>query len=149
MPHYQLHDSHTWSPIAATMPFPNINVSMINPNIVNSQHSPSCMNMNDVTMKYTNHQKETQNLTKKLRIITHPSTLQRARKIPTHNANPWTTVQPVHSILTTTNLQLGSCLYASYWPKSLQREDSQCDYARIAKPHPRQQQPFARNLQRD
>jgi hypothetical protein len=48
IPNYQLHDSHTQSPIAATMPFPKINVSTINPNIMNSQHSPSCMNMNDV-----------------------------------------------------------------------------------------------------
>jgi len=66
---------------------------------------------NDIINK---HQKETQNLTKKLQIISHPSTLQSARTIPTHNVNPWTTVQPVHSILTTTYLQLGSYLYISY-----------------------------------
>ena len=77
------------------------------------------MNMNDVIIMQTKHQKETENLTKKLPIITHLSTLQSARKIPTHNANPWTTVQPVHAILTTTELQLGGCLYAFYWPKSL------------------------------
>jgi hypothetical protein len=70
------------------MPFPKINISTINPNIVNSPHSPSCMNMNDVMIKYTTYQKETQNLTKKLQIITYPSTLQSARTIPTHNANP-------------------------------------------------------------
>jgi len=64
-----------------------INISMINPNIVNSQYSPSCMNMNDVIMKSTKHQEETQNLTKKLQIITYLSTLQSARTIPTHNAN--------------------------------------------------------------
>ena len=51
IPNYQLHDSHTRSPIAATMPFPIINVSTINPNIVNSEHSPSCMNMNDVIIE--------------------------------------------------------------------------------------------------
>jgi len=88
IPNYQLHDSHTRSLIAATMPFPKTNVSTIDPNIVNSQHNPSCMNMNDVIIKYAKHQKETQNLTKELQIITHLSTLQSARKIPTHNANP-------------------------------------------------------------
>jgi hypothetical protein len=88
-------------------------------------------------------------ITKKLQIITHPSTLQSARKIPTHNANPLTTVQPVNSILTMTNLLQGGCFYISYWPKSLMREDSQCDRARVAKPHPQQQQLFPRNGQRD
>ena len=93
---YQLHHSHTPSPIAATMPFPKTNFSMINPNIVNSQHSPLWMNMNDVIMKYTHQQKETQNLTKKLQIITHLSALQSARNIRTHNTNSSITDQPVH-----------------------------------------------------
>jgi hypothetical protein len=92
IPNYQIHDSHTRSLIAVTITLPNINVSMINPNIVNSQYSCSCMNMNNVMIKYTKHQKETQNVNKKLQIITHPSTLQSARQIPTHNANHCTTV---------------------------------------------------------
>ena len=149
IPNYQLHDSHTRSSITATMPFSKINVSTINPNMVNSQHSPSCMNRNDVIIKYTKHPKETQNLNKKLQIFTHLSTLQSARRIPTHNANSWTTVQPVHSILTRTNLQLDGYLYASNGAKSVQREDSQCDRARVAKPHPHQQHGPARNRQRD
>jgi len=99
--------------------------------------------------KINKHQKEIQNLTKKLQIITHPSTLQSVRKIPTHNSKPWTTVQPVLSILTTTNLQLRSWLYITDWPKTVQRKDLQCVYARIAPPHPHRQQHFAQNPQRD
>jgi len=114
-----------------------------------SQHSPSCMNMTDVIIKYTKHQKVTQNLSKKLQIITHWSTLQSARKITTHNTNHWTTIQPVHSILRTTNLQLGGCLYTSNQPWCLQQEDSLCEHAWVAKPHPHQQQHFAHDRQRD
>ena len=51
IPNYQLHDSDTRSPIAATVPFPKNSISTINPNILNSQHSPSCMNMTDVIIK--------------------------------------------------------------------------------------------------
>jgi len=51
IPNQQLHDSHTRSPIAGTMPVPTLYFSMINSNIMNSQHSPSCMNMNDVIIK--------------------------------------------------------------------------------------------------
>jgi hypothetical protein len=51
LPNNQLHDSHRQSPISATMPFPKITISTINPNIVNSQHSLSCINMNDVIIK--------------------------------------------------------------------------------------------------
>jgi len=131
------------------MPFPTPNVSMINPKIVNSEHSPSWMNTNDVIINWTKHWKETQILSKKLQIITHPCTLQSARKIPTRYTIPWTILLPLHSILTTTNLQLGGCLYASYLPKSLQQEDSQCDHAHIAKPHPHQHQRFAGNWKRD
>jgi len=149
IPHYGLHDSDTRSTIAATMPSPKRHFSTINPNIVNSQHSPSGMNMNNVITTYTNHQKEIQNLTKKLQIFTHVCTLQSGRKIPAHNANHWTTVQPVHSIFKTTGLQLGSCLYASYWPKSLQLEDSQCNGARVAKPNPHHQRCCASYWQRD
>jgi len=58
-------------------------------------------------------------------------------------------MQLVHSILTTTNFKLGGCLYAVYWPHSLQQDDSQCDRAHVAKPHPHQQQGFACNWQRD
>jgi hypothetical protein len=106
IPNYQFHESHTWSPIAAileTMPFPKIKVSMISPNIVNSQHSPSCMKMNHCNNKINKtpkwdpkpHQK-----TPNYHASVHPAKCQ---KIPTHNANPWTTVQPVHSILTMTH----------------------------------------------
>jgi len=146
---YQSHDSHAQSPIAATIPFPKTNFSMINPNIMNSQLSTSCMNLNDVIIKYTKYQKETQNLTKKLQIITHRSTLQSARNVHTRNPNPETTDQRVHSILAMNNLQLGGCLYKSYWPKSLQLEDSQCNHAQIAMPHPQQQQCIVYNQQRD
>jgi len=99
--------------------------------------------------KIHKHLNETQNLSKKLQIVTHPSTVQSARKIRTCNTNPWTTIQPVHSILTLTNLQLRGSLYSSYWPKGPQQEDSQCDGAHIAMPHPHQQQRFAPIRQRD
>jgi len=51
IPNNLLHDYHTRSPIAATMPLPKTYVSTIDPTIVNTQHSPSCMNMNDVMIK--------------------------------------------------------------------------------------------------
>jgi len=51
IPNYQLHDSYTRSPIADTMPFPKIHFPTIIPNIVNSQHIPSSMKMNDVIIK--------------------------------------------------------------------------------------------------
>jgi hypothetical protein len=84
----ELHDSYMQSPITATMPFSKTNITTINLNIVNSQYSPSCLNMNVVIIKYTKQQKETQSLSKKLQIITHLSTLQSGRVIPSHNANP-------------------------------------------------------------
>jgi len=146
--HYQLHDSHTWCPIAATMCFPTTCIWMINPNIVNSQHSPSCMNMTDIIIKSTKYQKETQNLSKKLQSITCPSTLHSARQIVTRHPNPCTTFQPVHSMLTMTNLQLCSRLYDSCWPKSKQWENLQCIRAHVAYPHPHQQQLFAPNQER-
>jgi hypothetical protein len=85
IPNYASHSSHTWSPNAGTMAVTKINFSMVNTKIVNSQHSRSWMNMNDVIIKYTKHQIEPQNLTKKLQITTYPSTLQTAGRIPTHN----------------------------------------------------------------
>jgi hypothetical protein len=85
IPNYASHSSHTWSPIAGTMAVTKINFSMVNPNIVNSQHSCSWMNINDVIIKYTKHQIQSENLTKKLQITTYPSTLQTAGRIPTHN----------------------------------------------------------------
>jgi len=145
----RLHDSHTQSPIAATMPFSKTNVSTINPKIVNSQHSPSCMNRNDVTINQTTSHKVTQNVTNYLQIITHLCALTRVRKIPTKNANPWTTVQLLQSFLTTTNLQQFSLVYTCYSPMLLTREDSQCDRACVAVPHTHQQQCFACNPQRD
>jgi len=135
--------------LSLPLPLPKTSVSTINPNIINSQQSPSCMDMTDVIMKYTKHQKETQNLSKKLQTITFPSTLQSARNLPTHNANPWTAVHPVHSILTITNLQLGSCFSTSYRPKSWQWEDLQYDRACVAEWHPQQQQRSACIQQRD
>ena len=149
IPLCQLHDSYIWSPNTRNMRFPKTSALMINPDIINTQYSPSCMNMNDVILQYTKHQKETQNLTKSLRVITHLSTLLSARKISTHNANPLTTVEPVPSIITTTNLQLGCCMYNSHWPKSLQWENSQCDHACVAKPHLHQQQDILRQQQGD
>jgi len=100
-------------------------------------------------IKYTNHQNETQNLSKKIQIITHPSTLQSAIEIPTHNTNPWTTIQPVHSNLTTTNWHLGGCVFAAYWQESIQQKDSECDCGHGAKPHHPQQQLSARIPQWD
>ena len=41
----------------------------------------------------------------------------------------------MNSIHTRTNLQLGGWFYTSYWTKSLQQGDSQCDRAGEAKPH--------------
>jgi hypothetical protein len=70
---FQLHDSHTQHPIAAPMLYPTTHVSMIIPNSVNSQQSPSCMNMHDVIINGTNDHKETQNRTKKLQIIINAS----------------------------------------------------------------------------
>ena len=122
---------------------------MIYPKIVESQQSPSWMNMTYVILKWNEHQKQIQNLTNKLQIFSDLSTLQTSRKVNSHNTNPWTTVQAVHFILTMTNLQLGGCRNASYWPKSLQREDSQCDCAHIANPHPHQQWCISHNQQRD
>jgi len=145
----QSHNCPTQNRIAATIPLPESSFSTINPNIVNSQHSQSCMNMTNVITKWTKHWKESQNLSKKLQIITNLSTLHSARKIPTHNANPLTIVKPEHSIPTTTILQQGGCLNGCYWPESLQWEDSQCDRARVAKPHCHQQQRFAWNWQID
>jgi len=113
------------------------------------QYNPSCMNMTDVIIVYLKRHKETQNLSKRPQIVIHPSTLQSAKKFPAHSANSWTAVQPVHSILTITNLQLGSCLYVFYWPKSPQREDSQGDCAHIAKSQPHQQHRFANDRERD
>jgi hypothetical protein len=40
------------------------------------------MNMNNVTIQLTKHQKEAQNLSKKLEIITYPSTLKFATEYP-------------------------------------------------------------------
>jgi hypothetical protein len=77
------------------------------------------MNMNHVVINWTTHQKDTQILIQKLPIITHSFTLQTARKVPTHSTNPLTTIQPVHSILTMTNFQLGGCLHTFNWPWSL------------------------------
>jgi len=148
IPIYQLHDSHTQSPIAATMPFQITSLESIDPNIVNSQLSPSCMNMTDVIIQWTKHQKKTQNPSKKPQTISHPSTLHSARNIPTHNTKLWTTIQPVHTIHTTRNLQLGSPPYASYWPNILQREDSQCHCAPVGKRHPPLQHCFAHNWHR-
>jgi len=51
-----------------------------------------------------------ENLTRKLQIITHPSTLQSARKVPIHSANPSTIFQSVHYILTMSALKLGGSL---------------------------------------
>jgi len=133
--------------ITATMAFPETIVSKIDIKIVNSQHSPSCMNMIDVIIELTKHQTETQNLSKILQIITHPSTLQSSRKIATNNTNPWTTVQLAHSILTMTNLQPGGCLNASNWPMSPQHEDSRWNRAQVAKPHCERPQPVTRNRQ--
>jgi len=96
------HDCHTWSPITATMAFTKTTISIINLNIVNSEHSPSSMIMTDVIKKNPlpkteqNHVQKTPNY--------HPSIHPpKCEKIPTSKENPWTTVQPVHSILTTTN----------------------------------------------
>jgi len=72
----QLHDSNTQSSMAASMPFPKTHISMINHNIINSQHTPSIMNMNDVIILWAKHQREIQNITNQLQIITHPSTFQ-------------------------------------------------------------------------
>jgi len=119
IPNQQLHFTYTRSPIAAAVPFPPTNVSTSNPNVMNSQHTPLCMNINDVIIQYTHQQTETQNLTKKLQIITHPFTLQSAAIIPTQNAYPGTTVWLVHSTFTMTHLQLGSYWCASYWLKSI------------------------------
>jgi len=47
----QLPDSTARSSIGATMPFPKTNISMINPNIVNSSQSPSSLNMTDVIVQ--------------------------------------------------------------------------------------------------
>lgn len=113
---------------------------MITHNIVNSQPSLSCMNMTDVIIKETKYQKEIQKLSKNLQMITHPPTLQSGIKIPTHNLNSLTTDHPVNSMLTMTNLNLPSRLYTAYWPKSPQWEDPDCSCARIANPHPAQQQ---------
>ena len=52
-------------------------------------------------------------------------------------------------MLTRTNLQLGGYMYVSYRPKSLQWEDSQCDHAYVAKPHPDPERGFAQNRERD
>jgi len=84
----QLHDSHTQIPITALKPLQNTPVSTSNPIIIYCQHSPSCINMINKTIKYTTHQKETQNHTKKLHMFTHTSTLQSARTILSLNANP-------------------------------------------------------------
>jgi len=149
IPNNEFHNSHTQSPITATKHFPQPRVSTVNPNIIDSQHIPSCMNMTHVIIIYTLHQNETQNFSNKHHIITHPSTLQSARKTPTHIANHWATVQPEHCIPTTTNFQLGSYPNTSSWPKSLQRKDSQFDCARIAKPHPLHPHRFAHNWQRE
>jgi len=51
MSKYQLHDSHPWSHIIAKMFFPKTHVSTINPNLVNTKQSPSCMKMTDVIIK--------------------------------------------------------------------------------------------------
>jgi len=126
---HQFYDSLTLSPIAETIAFQNTTIWRINPNSVNSQHHPSCKNMNDVTLKSTNHQMKTQNLTNKLRIITYPSTLQCAGSMPINNTNPWTTVQLVHYILTQTNLQLCGFLYASSWRMNPSQENSHRDCA--------------------
>jgi hypothetical protein len=48
-----------------------------------------------------------------------------------------------------TNSQLGGCMNASYIPKSLEKDNSQCDYAYVAKPHPNQQSGFAHNGPKD
>jgi len=113
IPNYQFHVSHTWGAIAATRPFPQTNIATISPIIMNSQHSPCCIKMNDVIIQTIKHLKETQYLTKTLHTITHPFILQSARKIPTQYANPWTTIQSVYFILTTTNTPLHGCLNAS------------------------------------
>ena len=51
IPKNQFQHSHIPSPITATVPFPKTCISTIHPNIVNSQHSPSCMIMTDVILK--------------------------------------------------------------------------------------------------
>jgi len=131
------------------MHFPKSNDSMINPNIRNCQQSPLFVNMTDVIINLPKHQNETPNLPKNLQIITYLSTLQSARKINTTNANPWTTIQPAHSIFTMTKLQLCGSLYTLYRPKSLQQDNSQWDCACVAKVDVPQQQHLRRNWRRN
>jgi len=146
---YQLHDSHTRSPIAATMCFPKTRVWMIHFNIMNSQHSPWCMDMTDEIIKLTNQQKGNPKAPPKIPNY-HPSIHRpKCQKRPTHNTNLWITVHPVHSSQTMTNWQLGGCLYAPYGPKIPQREDSQCDGAHMAKQLPHQSKRISCNQWRD
>jgi len=51
LPNCQLHDSYTWSSNTATVPFPNRRISTLNPKIVNTEPSRSCMNMFNVILK--------------------------------------------------------------------------------------------------
>jgi len=67
---------------------PKLNISTINLNIVNSQLCPWWINMNGVIINLKKHQKDSENLTKKFQIITHPVILNSPRTIATPNANP-------------------------------------------------------------
>jgi len=118
-----LHNHHTQRPIAATVPFPKSSTSTSNLNILKSQYNFSCINLTDVIIQSIIYQNEMHNLSRKLHLTAHLSTFQSARKVPTHDAIPWKTVQPVHSIITLPNLLLGSCCYTSNWRKRLQWKD--------------------------
>jgi hypothetical protein len=70
------------------MTIPKTKLSTFNSHIVNSQPCPLYINLIGGRIKLRKYQKETKNVSNKLQIITHPSNLESARKIPPHSPNP-------------------------------------------------------------
>jgi hypothetical protein len=105
-----LNESYTQSAITTTTPISSRNISTIDSNIMNPQYYPSWIDITDLKQDQQYSNKRPKTSWKKCHIITHPSSLQSARKIPTQYANHWTTVQLVYSTLTLTNLKLRGCM---------------------------------------
>jgi hypothetical protein len=136
LPKYQFHGSDTLSPIVAKMSCQKCFILMIYPNIVTSQHCPSCIYMTNVMIKYSKYQKQTKNISKetpnylpsghppKCQENTHPQ----CRSLNKHPASAFNPRDDKFAA----RLLLGDFLLT----KRMQQDDSQCNHAHLAKLHP-------------
>jgi len=132
IPNWQLNDSHTWSSTTATVPSQTQASQWLIPTLWP-------LNATFHAWKWLMQLQNNQNTKKRPKASAKYSELSPIRppskvlgKYPSTNENPWTTLQLVHSILTTTNLQPCSNVYSSHSPKNPRLENLHCDYARCA-----------------